>query len=217
MWIEPDGSGRARLQITAPTALLSQFGGSNQLIAEAKEKLANSDNTRLRKLTAVSTGLNTTLAGEIQFKDARQLGSLLKNFRDPLDSQEKSEPEILFGETEVAMNFPNLNYTRQLDLRPLLPEQANNALSLKMLGDSQFQYRVHFPTQVTTHNADTLSPDGKTLTWEMPLRELFQSPQTMSFTAPIPRLSLYTTLTAVLLFALILVAFILWSRRQSKA
>lgn len=214
VWIEKDGSGRAQLEITAPTLLFQKFGGVEQVVADAKEGLAESTSISLDEIEFSSSGSKTSLRAAIHFDDARQLGTTLRAFRDPPSSPQKSDEEILFGATSVQVKFPEIRYQRELDIRSLVPPEGKNPLTLSLLGDSQITYKVHLPTKVKTHNADFISEDGQTIAWLIPVKDLLSSPQEMKFTAPIPKLALYLTLAVILLLSLIAVLLLLLSKRR---
>ena len=176
--------------------------------------MATSENISLEMIKASVAGSKTTLRAKVSFDDARQLGSTLKSFRDPPDSLEKSEEEILFGETEVTVQFPEIQYQRLLDARSLIPVEGQNSMTKRLLGDSQITYKIHLPTEVKTHNADSISSDGQTLTWQIQVADLLTGTREMRFTCAIPNLPLYFTLAGLLLLAVVLVAFLLWKRRR---
>lgn len=215
IWVNEDASGRARFQVTAPTLLFSKFGGAEQIIADAKAGATSSDNIAITSLEATKSGSKTTFRAEVTFEDARQLNHFLKTFRDPPDSPNKCEEEILFGEPALSIGFPDLSFSREIDIRSLVPAESNNPFALRMLGDSQINYRLHLPTPAKTHNATRTSNDGKTLEWDFPLGEMIAGPVEMNFTAPLPRLSLYLTLAGVLLFLMVF-GFLIFLKKRGR-
>lgn len=217
VWVNPDGSGKARLKVTAPKLLFAKFGGLETLAADLKDALQTSQNARLLEMETSTQGSRATLEAEIAFRDARKMGGLLKSFRDPPDSPDKCEEEIVFGEVKVHLGVPDLSFSRVIDLRPLVPAQSNNAMALKMLGEAQMSYRVHLPTPAKTHNADFISADGKTLAWEIPLAEFLQGSQRMEFTAPLPYLFPLSILAAVLLCLAVGAIFFVRKARTRKS
>ena len=145
------------------------------------------------------------------------MGSLLKQFRDPPDSPEKCDEEILFGDTNLKVAFPKFSFSRQVDIRPLVPAGSVTPMTTRLLGDSKLTYQIHLPNAVTSHNADSISNDGKSLQWQVPLATLLAGPVEMNFSAPIPHLSRYLTLAALLLFFVILLVLFLIKRRTKTA
>lgn len=213
--MNPDASGRARVKISAPTLLFSKFGGVEQIIVDAKEGLATSNNVSLTQINAVTDGSQTTLSARLTFKDARQVGSILQSFRDPPGSPKKSDQEILFGETHLNVSVPKILFSRKIDIAPLVPAGSINPMTSQLLGDSHLSYQLHLPTTATSHNANQVSNEGKSLHWQFPLSTLLAGPVEMKFTAPIPNLSRYLTLTAlILLFAIALLVFFITQRKK---
>lgn len=214
IWVNPDASGRVRLEVTAPTLIFSRFGGVEQVIAEAKEGFSTSDNVTLTTIEAVPDGGRTTLKAALAFRDAREVGDLLKRFRDPAFPDEKSQEELVVGETELDIGIPDLSFTRSIDVRGLLPPEAQNPMTLRLLGDSQINYRMNLPTAVRTHNADQISPDRRSLEWNVPLQRLLAGPVEMEFTAPLPRLTFYFVLAGVLLLIILVASIFIWKRTK---
>ncbi len=214
IWINPDASGRVRFQVSAPTVAFAKFGGVDQVITDAREGLLQSENVTLTSVEAAATGTNTTLKASFTFKDAREMGNILKSFRDPDTPDEKSEEEIFVGETDLTIGIPDLSFSRKIDIRELLPPEAQNPMALRLLGNSRFTYRMHLPTPVRTHNASSVSKDGKSLAWEVPLQELLAGPVEMKFTAPLPYLVRYFSLVALALLAIIVSVFFLLKKRK---
>ena len=209
-----DGSGQARFKVTAPNLLFSKFGGAEKIIADAEAGIAQSKDVTLKRIHAVNSGANTTLEAELSFKDARKLGSTLRAFRDPPDSPEKCQEEILFGDTTVQIVIPKIQYHRELDIQSLVPPESNNPLALRLLDKATMSYRIHLPTTVKNHNADQVSDEGKTLQWDFTIPELLEGPVQMEFSSPIPRLSLYLTIAGLVLFLAIAAGIFLWKRNN---
>ena len=217
VWVNPDASGHARIKISAPTLLFSKFGGVEQIIADAKEGLAESDNITLSHLAASVKGSQTTLTGKVDFKDVREVGSFLQNFRDPSEPTKKSNEELLFGDTDLRVSFPQVLFSRQVDIRPLVPAGSVNAMTSRLLADSKLTYQIHLPTPATTNNADQVSNDGKSLQWEVPLTTMLAGPVEMKFSAPIPHLSRYYFLAGLLLLILICTLVFFLKKRTNKS
>ena len=137
------------------------------------------------------------------------MGSLLKQFRDPPDSLERSDQEILFGVTDLRINFPKMSFSREVDIRPLVPSGTVNPMTTRMLEDSKLTYQLHLPTPVTNHNADSISKDGKSLQWQVPLTTLLEGPVEMEFSAPVPHVSRYLTLAGLFLLFVFSLAIIM--------
>ena len=217
VWINPDASGHARIKISAPTLLFSKFGGIEQIIADAREGLADSDNITLTQLEATKEGSRTTLNGKVTFKDARQVGSFLAQFRDPPGSPEKSDEELIFGDTDLQVALPEYSFSRKVDIRPLIPPGSVNPMTTRLLEDAKLTYQIHLPTAVTTHNADHISEDRKSLQWQVPLTTMLTGPVEMQFSAPVPHLARYIVLLVLIsIFLLFLVAIFLKRRTKNK-
>lgn len=170
----------------------------------------------MNKINKVEASGDTTLQIDVNFKDARKLGSTLASFRDPPDSPQKSKEEILFGDTEIQIAPPNVNFQRTIDIRSLVPPEALNPLTKGLLGKAHIDYVIHFPTPIKTHNAHAISSDGKTLRWHVPVKDLLAGPVEMKFEAPIPRLSLYLTMIGLVLLALIFAVIFIRRRLLSN-
>ena len=196
--------------------VFAKFGGVEQIITDAQTGLSNSSNLTLTQIEATPSGTKTTLRAALTFKDAREVGDLLKNFRDPSTPNQKSDEEILVGETNLDVGIPHLSFSRKLDVREFLPTEARNPMALRLLGKSQITYKIHLPTPAKTHNADQIFNDRKSLLWNVPLSRLLAEPVEMKFTAPLPRLPLYLTLAALLLL-LFTLGFVFWRRAKNSA
>lgn len=196
--------------------VFAKFGGVEQIITDAQTGLSNSSNLTLTQIEATPSGTKTTLRAALTFKDAREVGDLLKNFRDPSTPNQKSDEEILVGETNLDVGIPHLSFSRKLDAREFLPTEARNPMALRLLGESQITYKIHLPTPAKTHNADQIFNDRKSLQWNVPLSRLLAEPVEMKFTAPLPRLPLYLTLAALLIL-LFTLGFVFWRRAKNSA
>lgn len=78
---------------------------------------------------------------------------------------------------DVTLNAENLLFTRELDINTDidLRNQTDGAseafLSGLLYSQADVKLRVTLPIKPKTHNADTISEDGKTLEWEIELGE----------------------------------------------
>ena len=141
----------------------------------------------------------------------------MQSFRKPLNSPQKSDEEIIIGDINLEIKVPNISYTRSLDLGPILPAEAKSPMASKLLGDAEIRYLVHLPTPAKSTNADLISADKKTLTWQVPVAELLAGPVEMNLAAPIPRIKLYAALAGVFLLSLLIYLYYLWKLRLKKS
>ncbi|MDQ8189492.1 hypothetical protein [Roseibacillus persicicus] len=155
------------------------------------------------------------MRAEVTFEDARGVGNFLKSFRDPRNPSVESTEEIVLGSPNLEFNFPDLNFSREVDISSLVPPESNNLLTKKLLGNAAIKYRIHLPTPAANHDAKQVSADGKTLEWEFPVATMMDGPVEMNLTAPLPRLSLYLTLAGVVLL-LLAIAFLAFLKLRSR-
>ncbi|MEM9081249.1 MAG: hypothetical protein AAGC74_11220, partial [Verrucomicrobiota bacterium] len=93
VWLNPDASGRAQLEISAPTLLFNRQQPLHQLIEKAQKADKQSTNIALGPITQTQTGNTTTLQLTATFKDARKLHQFLRSFRDPPPPPQTPPPE----------------------------------------------------------------------------------------------------------------------------
>ncbi|MDP0490516.1 MAG: hypothetical protein Q7Q71_05655 [Verrucomicrobiota bacterium JB023] len=184
--VHADGSGRATYRLEAPNLLFKRIGNLDDILERARDYSTNSDNLTIHSLNAQTRGARTTVEVDLSFGNLRKVDGFLSSFRDPEDPATKSEIEIIIGEIDMDISFPTYSYYREIDLSPLLTDGALPIGGKAMLGDSAINYTMHLPAAPTHHDADSVSPDGRTLRWSFPVAEMASGPVSMSFEAPLP-------------------------------
>lgn len=215
IWVNKDGSGHATFKLTAPTLLFAKFGGVEKVVTETQEILVNRDELTLQEITTHNSGSKTTLQARVNFQDVREVLTCLQAFRDQENPLKKSDEEIFLGSPKLEIQKLEIQFSRNLDIRSLIPPEAHNPLTKKLLNDSQITYRLHLPTKVKTHNAHSISKNRKTLQWNLPVTELLSGPVEMKFTANIPNLTHYLTLAGGALLLVLTGGIFLRKHRQS--
>ena len=103
------------------------------------------------------------------------------------DSGEPSEEETidtiqtLIGEVDLSIRGLTASLDRRVDLAPLLKD-----ISPTLLGDSFFQYTIHFPKAVTESNAHEVTNAGVSLHWKFLLRDYTEEAIQLQAVAPLP-------------------------------
>ena len=215
IWLNADASGRIKFKGSFPLIALAQAGDLNKLVEQAKLADQNNDNIEIDHFRTHISGNKFHLEIELSFKNALKLEQALIDCRDPATPEKKSIPEVLIGKIDVQVRFPNLTYQRKIDPSSLIPKEATGPLTQNLLGDSKLTYILHLPEPVKAHNADFLSPDRRTLKWQIPVSALIAEPVEMNFESTVPNSTRYLFILIGLLSLPILAIFI-WFRFRKK-
>jgi len=131
----------------------------------------------------------------------------------PEDQQTLEMIKTIIGHIQLSIQGLTVHINRSVDLTPLLQQ-----ISPALLGDSYFNYSIHFPTTASTSNAHWASHDGKSLHWKFLLREYYDKPMTLQAAAPIPlpKWIWWLTLIPCLFLCLFVYRFLKQRSRQSS-
>ncbi len=100
---------------------------------------------------------------------------------EPGDEETLETIQTLIGNVDLSVRGLTARLDREVNLAPLLKD-----LSPALLGDSFFQYTIHFPKAVRESNAHEVSHTGETLHWKFLLRDYTEEAMQMQAVAPVP-------------------------------
>ena len=149
---------------------------------------------------------------EIHISDALKLREIMPQELELLEKEELLDPRFLaklkaqFGSISIEVEGLNIKFNRKIEFEGLIREEMPH-LNPDLLGDYQFRYSITSPSASTKNNAATISNNGKTLTWVMPLKQYLDKPFIMQANVPIP-IPWWVWLVAGL--AILLIIFVLW-------
>lgn len=104
----------------------------------------------------------------------RQKGKFAKGV-----GMDAGELDLLADGISVDLNNLKVDYSRAMDLRPILPSMAIN--NPRLLRDSKFRFKINLPVAIESSNAHAISPDRKSISWEFMLRDYVDKPINMTF------------------------------------
>lgn len=128
---------------------------------------------------------------EIHINDAIKLREIMPRELELLEKEELLDPRFLaklkalFGSISIEVEGLNIKFNRKIELEGLIREEMPH-LNPDLLGDYQFRYSITSPSASAKNNATTISNNGKTLTWVMPLKQYLDKPFIMQANVPIP-------------------------------
>ncbi len=135
-------------------------------------------------------------------RDFRDLGELTNGFRDfqkamsmgdSLQQSQEANPFSNFGQgSEVTYTFKKNTFTRSASI-PTAQDMnisENDMQGMEMMLDAtMYKLEYHFPRKIKSTSLDgaTLSPDGKTLNFQISLSDVMKSPEALNFEVELER------------------------------
>jgi hypothetical protein len=211
IWIAPDSSGAARINISIPATAAALHGGE-----EGVKKLIED---YIAATPAITSHLLATETGE-----GRLFVDLTLTFADALDFLAATSAETrgnlppsgaeLMGKSEVGFHGLSVDFSRTVDLSEALPLAL--FVPQDQLEGHSLTTIIHLPKAASSHNATSTAGGGRTLIWETTLTQAFKEPVVNAFTMPIP--IPWSLISLVTLLALILVSTLfVYLRRRKQA
>lgn len=213
VWLNPDASGSARVQIAMPLSVAKLHGGREGLEQMIQEYFEVSP-------AYTSHAVETSIAGERLHID------LAVTFSNALELIEATSPAALeklpsaagdlLGQAKVDFQGLNMDFSRRFDLSKSLPG-ARYFSSDRLQGHSLTTI-IHLPNPASKHNATATSNDGRTLIWNTPLQLAVLEPVNHTFTMkiPIPWATLIVSVIVLILLIAILGYFLMRRFRAAK-
>lgn len=171
IWLDPTGSGRAKITVTLPTSIITLRGGPDALrtmIGQLFSPIATVSDLRQDFSTLGSDSII-----ELSFRFASAL-SLLEELEKSTQN-EKIPPALrhILGHARFQTKGLSFIAERRIDVPKAIPAARFLPASHT---DHRFVTILHLPIKATTHNATRTEDHGKTLIWEMPLSSALQAP-----------------------------------------
>lgn len=181
VWLNADGSGKARIQVNIPSQAARIHGGENgvkKLVTEYLEETPAFSSFRV----AVSTKKDRLhIDVDLTFENALDLSETTTS---PSFDKLPAAARDLAGHTDVKFEGMNILFHRKIDLTRAIPGSV--LIPQDQLKDYSIETILHLPKAATEHNADSASDGGKTLTWKTPMARALREPLHQTFQMPLP-------------------------------
>jgi hypothetical protein len=149
---------------------------------------------------------------EIHISDPIKLREIMPLELELIEKEELLNPSLLaklkalFGSSIIEVEGVKIKFHRKIEFEGLIKAEMPH-LNPDLLGDFHFRYSITSPSASSKNNASTISNDGKTLTWVMPLKQYLNEPFIMQAKIPIP-IPWWVWLLSGLVILMII--FVLW-------
>lgn len=212
IWIEADGSGRAKLEYVIPSSALGLAGGEQGLRQDVERLIDSEPNLHLDEFKVTAAGTNSI----ITLKTSTESMLSLIDMQDNEVAQSlPAAASGIAGAFDVKIDGLAVEFDRRIDLQQALGF-ASLAISGRQREQRQLHYIIHLPTVAGTHNATETADAGRTLIWNYTLGEALSSPINTSFRARIP-IPWWVYAGAALLLALLVLALSkAWKRHMRR-
>jgi hypothetical protein len=210
VWINPDASGRFMAHYEIPSIALSQMSNPDDMIRALRMIDEKEEGIEITKLSFEKKGSKAILHLKATFKDVRKLLEISDRNEDFFAKEAKADPEqmdAIAGVINFGLDGLTPTFTRSVSLDGLFPAMISERP--KMLGPSNFKYTIHLPAEVKTHNAHSVSEDGRTVSWTFLLKDHFEQPMEMAFTTALPIPWWAWLALAILVFG---IAWLIWRK-----
>ncbi len=181
VWLNSDGSGKARIRVNIPSQAARLYGGE---IGVKKMVTRYLEETPAFQSYAVDTSIQEDrlhIDVSVSFENAMDLSETTTSASfDQLPAAARD----LAGHTDVRFEGLNILFHRKIDLTRVIPGSA--LISQEQLKGYSIETIVHLPKAATDSNADTISNDNKTLIWKSSISRAFREPLHQTFTMPLP-------------------------------
>ena len=182
-WLEADGSGRAEISHSVPAATARLHGGESAIRAMLDDFLRTAPGIRDTHSEVVSDGERIHIRIRCSFANAFDLAQLTEA---RAFSELPAAARHLLGSTAVVLRGRTVSYRREITVASALPGAA--LLPESTLAGHQLQYILHLPVAAKESNATHRENSGKTLVWDIPLKQAIARPLVTRFVmdAPLP-------------------------------
>lgn len=189
IWINPDASGRIRAEYSFPKIALSKIGDPQAQIALLKSFDAQEDLISFQTIDLSTKGSRAIFLLDGTFTDARDLVEVGKRAQEFFPKDSYVDPNQLDGALgKVTFKLEKLHphFRRTIPIGNVFPNVIRNFPG--MLGESKFRYIMNLPAPALENNADHISEDRLSLTWDFLLKDHLQDPMLIEFRSrpPIP-------------------------------
>lgn len=180
-WLEPDGSGRAEITYHLPAAAATVHGGESGLremissFLKGTPEIADSTCEVAIEETRVRIKINVAFDSALALRDLRN-GESMKTL--------PAAATHLAGEVTAGLRGRTLEYSRKISASKALPGAI--FLSAAELEGHRMTYIMHLPSAPMETNATRVENAGRTLVWDIPLKQALKSPIVTRFEMQIP-------------------------------
>lgn len=180
-WIRSDGSGRAEIRYQIPASLGGAYGGDAGIQQKIVEFLGKTPAVSESACEVVTQGKITTVRVHVGFDSVLDLSKIraspeLKNLPTAVSH--------LVGDIKVELRGRTLDFKRTADPGKALP--GSFFMPTSKFDGHRLVYTLHLPTPVRESNATRIEAGGRTLIWDVPLKNAVKSPVVSRFSMEIP-------------------------------
>lgn len=210
LWLFEDGSGRAHVDVSLPSSVVTLHGGTDAVLRTFDEQMAGMPSVTVDDRRLETDKDRAKLTVDLRFSSLADLTA--ESTEKP---KKKSIPAIRhwLGSAEVKTGWNSATFERRVDAARALP----TSLFFRP-GKEDFR-RVtilHLPIAAAEHNATSVKDGGRTLVWDTPLSLALRGPliqRVVVKRTPVP-----IVLGAIALpVAAILTGWIILRRRRTAA
>lgn len=210
-WFHADGSGRAEITYTLPSAAATLQGGEAGVLEMINGFLTAAPAIKNPQIAITNNDGRMTVNVRYAFDSALELASITE---DGLLETLPPSATALSGQVDVQLRGRNIHFSRLIDAGKALP--GSSFMPASRFDGHQLDYIIHLPLPATESNAGKLSDNGRTLEWNFPLSLAIRTPLTMTFQAPAPIPPWAWAILALLLAILTFLVFRLLKNRRPR-
>jgi len=188
VWINSDGTGRVRFQLTLPSMAKGQLKKLPEIIEKLKKVDQEDEEFEIQTISYTQSGRKLFLKFDASCTSLLDLNDIVDRHRHIFESGEDTGPSTVsqfIGDINLSLMSLTPSYERQILLSSFLPPSMKAAASL-MGDDASFKYTIHLPSPPKEHNAHETLNQGNTLKWTFQLKKHLQDPMIMQVTTSLP-------------------------------
>ena len=177
-----DGSGSLELEVKLPALAKLEIGDPEPYLKVLREIDAEEDGIQFQTLSFDKIGGQLIFFLKADFEEVWELKELQKRHAHRFLELSGADPAKLggaAGRTEVKMRGLGVDYERTIPLSGMLPTAVRAMPGL--VGSAKSTFTINLPIAVKESNADKISKNGKSLTWNFLIRDHVQEPLVMKF------------------------------------
>ena len=206
IWLNPSGSGKARITLSVPSSAIILRGGPDAVSSSIDEILAKHPSIVSVDKNIITQDNRSTIDVTFRFNSALDLSaSMAKAMEDP---KIPAPARYFMGKTSFRQDGLTFTGERLIDAGKAVPGSR-----FLPPADANFRLQtiLHLPFTPSEHNATRTANNGRTLIWDIPLATALRSPhiQRIQVRATTPLILAIATTSALIL----IISLLLWRRR----